>query len=427
MMDDYSSLLRKLEGLGVKAGSAIPNTTEGKDTVKHLAIEDIIDGHYEKTHFGDTFTVTTRYPYPYSHGQVPLTPPSSFQSIWKWAKFSDASLPDIRNICFLDTETSGLAGGTGTFIFMVGFGAFDSQGFSVTQLFMRDPSEEQAFLATLGRLTARYSSVVTYNGKSFDIPMLRSRHIQNHFPFEMSDWHHIDLLHLVRQIWKYSQESRTLKDMEGNILNFQRDQEEVPGWLVPQLYFDYLQNRDPRPLVGVFYHNAIDIVSLAALFSASAQLMECPFDPIPIPKKEVDLIALARIHENMSSLQLAASLYAEGIKSGLPVELELSAIMRFAEFCKRKNNYDEAIILWKKAVNLGSIDACVELAKYYEHHCGDVSLASHYTETALTFLPSVPLFSIRKQRTEIIHRQGRLLKKMNIPMNIAPGEPHGES
>ena len=425
-MSDYSSLLKKLEGLGVKPGSSLPNTLASSGTKKHLGIEDVVAGRFEKTHFGDTFTVETKYPGSYFHGQQTLTPPASFQTIWKWAKYQDADLPDISDVCFLDTETSGLAGGTGTFVFMIGIGAFDEEGFTVTQLFMRDPSEEQAFLAVLGRITSGYSTVVTYNGKSFDIPMLRSRHVQNHFPFEMADWFHIDLLHLVRQVWRYSLESRTLKDMEVNVLNFQRTQEEVPGWLVPQLYFDYLQTRDPKPLAGVLYHNAIDIVSLAALFSATAQLMEYPFDPIPIPKNEADLIALARIHENIASPQLAARLYATGIKAGLSGELELTAVMRFANFCKHNGHYEEAILLWEKAANMGCLDAIIELAKYYEHQSCDLALAYQFTEAALSLLPDSQLFSIRKQRSDIIHRQGRLMKKINQYGRNSPGEANGK-
>ena len=425
-MDNYSSLLRKLEGLGVKTGSTLPDTPMANGRKKLPSIEDVIDGYFEGSPFGDIFTVITRYAEGYIHGCQPLLPPASFQYVWKWAKYQEPDLPDIQKVCFLDTETSGLSGGTGTFIFMIGLGAFTETDFSVTQLFLRDPSEEQAFLAVLSRLTAQFSTVVTYNGKSFDIPMLRSRHVQNHFPFEMGDWHHIDLLHLVRQVWKYSQESRTLKDMEVNILNFQRAQEEVPGWLVPQMYFEYLQTRDPVPMAGVFYHNAIDIVSLAALFCGVSQLLEYPFDPIHIPRQEANLIALARIHENISSPELAARLYATGLKKGLPVELELPAVMRYADFCKRNGYYEDALSLWEKAASQGCADACIELAKYYEHQSTDLAMASHFTETALACLPDSPLFSIRKQREEISHRQARLTRKLGKTDSRPPGGLHGE-
>lgn len=425
-MDDYSSLLRRLEGLGVKPGSSLPDIPDTKKVKKHVSIEDVIEGYFEISPFGDVFTVKTDYSAEYSHGLQPLIPPASFQYVWKWAKYQEPDLPDIRKVVFLDTETSGLAGGTGTFIFMIGLGTFTESGFSVTQLFLRDPSEEQAFLAVLSRLTAQFSTVVTYNGKSFDIPMLRSRHVQNHFPFEMGDWHHIDLLHLVRQVWKYSQESRTLKDMEVNILNFQRAQEEVPGWLVPQLYFEYLQSRDPSAMAGVFYHNEIDIVSLAALFCGTAQLLEYPFESIPIPRQEADLIALARIHENIESLDYAARLYATGIKNGLPVKLELPAIMRYAGFCKRNRHFEDALYLWEKAASQGCVEACLELAKFYEHQSPDLAKASRYTETALNCLPQSPLYSVRKQKEEITHRQARLMKKISQTSQVKPGCENGK-
>jgi uncharacterized protein YprB with RNaseH-like and TPR domain len=418
-MDDFSALLKKLDGLGVKVGTS--QLPEHQVEIKPAAIEDLIQGEYESTQFGDIFISTTRYPFPYDHGVQPLVPPKSFMNISRWAKYREADEYKINTTLFLDTETSGLAGGTGTFAFMIGLGWFDRSDFVVRQLFMRDPSEEQALLAVLSRVTNNYSCVVTYNGKSFDIPLLRSRHIQNHFPFEMGEWNHIDLLHLVRQVWKYSQESRTLKDMEVNILRYQRSQEEVPGWLVPQLYFEYLQTRDPQPLVGVFYHNAIDIVSLAALFCATSQMLDSPFEPLSIPSTSADYIGLARIFEKISLAETAARLYATGIENGLPDELEMPTLLRYAELCKRNGYFDDAIHLWTRAASQGNIDACVELAKYYEHQACDLQMAYTCTVNAISYLPEKHTYSSRKQESNLNNRLNRLLKK--IDHIIEPGEP----
>jgi uncharacterized protein YprB with RNaseH-like and TPR domain len=417
-MDDFSDLLKRLNGLGVKVGAS--QLSEHQIEIKPPAIEDLIQGEYEHTQFGDIFTATTRYSFPYNHGQQPLIPPKTLSNISRWAKFTDNDEPDIKSTLFLDTETSGLAGGTGTFVFMIGLGWFEPSNFVVKQLFMRDPSEEQALLAVLSRITDDYSCVVTYNGKCFDIPLLRSRHIQNHFPFDMGEWKHIDLLHLVRQVWKYSQESRTLKDMEINILGYQRSQEEVPGWLVPQLYFEYLQTRDPQPLVGVFYHNAIDIVSLAALFCTTSQMLDSPFEPLRIPSSNADYIGLARIFEKISMAETAARLYAIGIENGLPDELEIPALLRYAELCKRNGYFDDAIHLWSRAASQGNIDACVELAKYFEHQACDLQMAYTCTVKAISYLPEKHTYSTRKQESNLNNRLNRLLKK--IDHVIDPGE-----
>ncbi len=419
-MDDISDLLKKLDGLGVKVGTS--QLPDHQVEVKLPAIEDLIQGEYESTQFGEIFIATTRYTFPYNHGEQPLIPTESLINISRWAKFRDEDEPDINTTLFLDTETSGLAGGTGTFAFMIGLGWFEQSSFVVRQLFMRDPSEEQALLAVLARITKNYSCVVTYNGKSFDIPLLRSRHIQNHFPFEMGEWKHIDLLHLVRQVWKYSQESRTLKDMEVNILGYQRSQEEVPGWLVPQLYFEYLQSRDPQPLVGVFYHNAIDIVSLAALFCTTSQMLESPFQPFRISSSGADYIGLARVFEKISMSEIAARLYAKGIENGLPDELEMPALLRYAELCKRNGYYADAIHLWAKAASLGNIDACVELAKYYEHQASDLQMAYTYTVKAISYLPKNKIYSTRKQESNLNNRLNRLLKKINHVIKLGDSE-----
>ncbi len=342
-----------------------------------------------------------------------MIPPSSFQTVWKWAKLEGSRLPAIEEILFLDTETSGLAGGTGTFAFMIGLGSFQSDGFEVTQLFMRDPSEEQALLAVLARLTTKYSTVVTYNGKSFDLPLLRSRHIQNRFPINSINWMHIDLLHLVRQVWKYSQKSRTLKDMEVNVLQYQRSQDEVPGWLVPQLYFEYLQTRNPQPLVGVFYHNAVDIVSLAALFCLASEILENPFRIKSEFTKNTDAIALARIFENLSVPEIASVLYSNGIKNGLPAELEISSLLRYAELCKRNQHIADALSLWTEAAQNGSLEACVEIAKHYEHNERDYTRALEFTLLAQTNIPKNAIYSTRRLMSELTSRLMRLQKKIS--------------
>jgi hypothetical protein len=153
---------------------------------------------------------------------------------------------------------------------------YEADGFRLIQQFMRDPAEEPAHLACLLTLLEGCESLVTFNGKAFDVPLLQSRYITNgeYFPFHSSI--HLDLLPLARKLWKDRLPSRALGYLEEQILGVVRNQEDVPGWLIPSLYFDYLRSGDARPLKSVFYHNAIDVLSMAALLVHISTLLENP-------------------------------------------------------------------------------------------------------------------------------------------------------
>ena len=165
---------------------------------------------------------------------------------------------------FLDTETTGLVGGSGTLAFLTGVGWISSQGFELQQFFLRDHGEESAALQSLASLLEAFDVLVTYNGKSFDIPLLETRYRLNRLPSPFSRLRHIDLLHSARRLWRLALESCRLKELEARILGVER-QGDVDGALIPDLYFQFLRTKNLDPLQPVFYHNAIDVLSLACL------------------------------------------------------------------------------------------------------------------------------------------------------------------
>ena len=132
---------------------------------------------------------------------------------------------------------------------------------------MRDPAEEAGMLEALAEFLAPTQALVTFNGKAFDAPLLITRYTLHNIPFPFKDYAHLDLLPLARRLWRDRLPSRALKYLEENVLSAPRTLEEVPGYEIPYLYFDYLRSRDARPLKGVFYHNAMDVVAMAALLS----------------------------------------------------------------------------------------------------------------------------------------------------------------
>ena len=268
------SLSDKLKSLGVKVATDIP----APKPEEHFDINSVLSGVLLPTLLGETFMYEERFASDYHHGRAPIRIAAPLDVMSAWA--ADARLRElpIESFAFLDTETSGLAGGTGTYAFLVGVARFAESGeFVLQQFFMRDPSEEPAMLEGLAQFLAPAHALVTFNGKAFDAPLLATRYRLHNIPIPFKDFAHLDLLPLARRLWRDRLESRTLKYLEENILQAPRTIEEVPGYEIPYLYFDYLRDGDARPLKGVFYHNAMDVVAMAALLSHTAALLANPF------------------------------------------------------------------------------------------------------------------------------------------------------
>ncbi len=183
----------------------------------------------------------------------------------EWAREPRLAELAPADFAFLDTETTGLSGGTGTYAFLVGVARFEDEGLHLAQFFMRDPSEEPGLLAALEEFLAPCQALVTFNGKAFDAPLLLTRYLCHGWQPPFQGLAHVDLLHLARRLWRDRLPSRTLTMLEAHILGAGRSEEDIPGWLIPEMYFTYLQTGDPTPLKSVFYHNAMDVISLVAL------------------------------------------------------------------------------------------------------------------------------------------------------------------
>ncbi|MBN2258450.1 MAG: ribonuclease H-like domain-containing protein [Anaerolineaceae bacterium] len=373
-----SPLSDRLKSLGVRLGSDGIKTPLPSE---HVPIEKVLDGRYFKTIFGECFTVEQFFPADYSHGNAHLHAMPPVQRLAEWARLAQALDPEADDFVFLDTETTGLSGGTGTFVFLVGIGRPVAGGFKLSQFFLRNPSEEPAMLAALEEALGDLNAVVSYNGKAFDLPMLRGRYTLNRMKFPLEQTPHFDLLPLARRLWRDRLPSRTLGEVERQILGAFRTQEEVPGYLVPQIYVDYLKSGDARPLAGVFYHNAMDVLSLAGLFTHTAALLADPlgFDQLP----GLDLVALARLFEELEHYEDAVALYERGLGAEIPEEHFWKTVSRYALLYKRRGEWEKAIALWQKAVEHGDVGACIELAKYYEHRVRDYGRALEVTCIAL--------------------------------------------
>jgi uncharacterized protein YprB with RNaseH-like and TPR domain len=200
-------------------------------------------------------------------------------------------ISDVSEWLFLDLETTGLAGGTGTYAFLVGLGRITPEGFHLRQHFLGDLAAERELLAALAPELEAAPLLVTYNGKLFDAPLLETRYRLARMRWPLEERPHLDLLYPARRLWKLRCGSARLLDLEQMILGHARA-EDVPGSLIPHLYFDYLRGGDARPLEVVFRHNAEDLLTLAAL---AARLLTLAASPETTHDDSLELLGLARL------------------------------------------------------------------------------------------------------------------------------------
>jgi uncharacterized protein YprB with RNaseH-like and TPR domain len=404
------TLSERLKSLGVKVGAKdLPPPRPGKT----FPIEELVAGRSVDTGNGSTYLIEQDFPGDYVHGQFGLRITTRPFTLAEWAGVVKIADQNPEDLVFLDTETSGLAGGTGTFAFLVGVGRYTSDGFHLAQFFMRDPLEEPALLLALEAFIAPCRTIVSFNGKAFDIPLLDTRYTLQGWKSPFRDFSHVDLLHLSRRLWRDRLPSRTLANLEVQILHASRTDEEIPGWMIPQIYFDYLREGDARPLLRVFYHNAMDVVSLAALLNHTSALLE---DPFSHPTAEItDLAAVARLLEDLGHFDRAAELYQLCLSSGLPDEIHTDTLLRLALLHKHNNNYTAAVPLWEQAASRRRIYAFEELAKYFEHHALDLHLALKWTLEALEVIQTAGLPNAESLwwKSEFQHRSQRLQKKLS--------------
>ena len=377
-------------------------------------IDSVVAGAYLPTPLGDVFVAEQTYPTNYTYGSSPLVSPSPLSLISQWANDPRiASLP-LSSFAFLDTETSGLSGGTGTYAFLVGAARFMDGQFVLRQFFMRDPAEEPALLEGLAHFLAPAEALVTFNGKAFDAPLLTTRYTIHRIPVPYRNYAHLDLLPLARRLWRDRLESRALKYLEEHILGLKRSSDEVPGYEIPWLYFDYLRTRDARPLAGVFYHNAMDVVAMAALLAHVNEMIMQPYEGHV--EHGLDFIALGKLFEDLGHWDEAARLFEHGLQFEITESDFGLAVKRLSILQKRRGDFEEAIRLWEKAAAEGHIYAHIEMAKYYEHKRRDVKSAIQWTRSALEHAErdELPVYVRKHWLDEITHRLERLERKNSI-------------
>ena len=287
-----------------------------KPRITPCLIEEIVSGEVVETPFGAHFETERLYERHRRHGSVGIAdlidlPENLLEALSEGA----IAQSHPKRWAFLDTETTGLAGGTGTYAFLIGVGSIDEAGFRVRQFFMRDYGEEASQLAALDAYLERFDVLITYNGKAYDQPLLETRYrmVRARPPFARME--HLDLLFGARRLWKLRLDSCRLVDLENRVLGVER-QGDLPGEMIPYYYFEYLRMRQAFRLVPIFHHNAMDIVSLACLTAIVPAAFGSPDGTLF--RHGADLIGLARWLLAAGRDEEALGLYRRAVDLGLP-------------------------------------------------------------------------------------------------------------
>jgi uncharacterized protein YprB with RNaseH-like and TPR domain len=408
---DGLSLKERLQRLAdVAARGRGPRREAARREPSGVPLEELLEGRRVENERGEFFLVEADNSLESFHGDAPL---SRFHVISPATVAVLSGEPalggfDLREAAFLDTETTGLAGGTGTAAFLVGLGFVDGDRFRVRQYFMRDYPEEPALLHGLAEDLRRFSRIVTFNGRTFDVPLLESRYRLSRERYPLESAVHFDLLHPARRLWKLRLESCRLQSLEAALLGLRRHGD-VPGEEIPQIWFDYLRRRDGRALVRVLEHNRLDVVSLAALSALACRWVEDGWAEDPR-----DVYSLARVLERADLDERCREQYRRAAAEG-DRPLRVRALLRLAARAKRDGDHAAAVELWEQAAADGDWWALRELAVHHEHRARDLAAALAVVEQALEGLAdqSSPTFhrvaaDFRRRRDRLVsRREGR--------------------
>lgn len=399
-------LRRRIAAASERAARQVEARLAERTQTLHTRLEEVITGEYVDTPHGRHFETERRWEHFRRHGNMDISrlielPPDLLTEI---TEGTVTNAPPER-WAFLDTETTGLAGGSGTCAFLVGIGRITPQGFHVRQYFMPDYPDEPSMLWAITAALEDVDVLVTYNGKTFDIPLLETRYRLARRPPPFTNLPHLDLLYGARRLWRLRFDSCRLMELEYQLLGHERHEEDIAGDLIPQIYFDYIRTGRALRLPGIFQHNACDILTLACLTGIVPWAFR---DPSQIDAHGAELVSLGRWLRQSGRIDEASTLFRRAVDCHLPDALLFRTLWDLAEIEKKRNSRDAALGIYADlaaARNPFRIQALEELSKHYEHRERNYALALDFAEQAFAVEPS----------DDLQRRCDRLKKKAAAP------------
>jgi hypothetical protein len=331
---------------------------------------------------------------------------------------------------FFDLETTGLSGGAGTCVFLIGCGWFDEEGgFATRQYLLVRIADERPLLGLFSSELNRAGTLVSFNGKSFDAPLLETRYLYHRLPWPGGPLPHVDMLHVARRLWGTAGPGCSLSTLEQQVLGTWR-RGDVPGVEIPSRYFHFVRTGDASPLEAVLEHNRLDLLSLAALTIRALDIVRMGPDHVAGRPQS---LALGHIysragmvdHARASYLKAAAvhSVATDGCVDGMTgargaeLPLRVAALRALARTARRARRFEEAASYWRAIFDLRECpphilrEAGDALAIHHEHRLRDFPAAKIFALGTMT--------GVRPARNDAIrHRLARIERKMSVPRQL---------
>jgi uncharacterized protein YprB with RNaseH-like and TPR domain len=324
---------------------------------------------------------------------------------------------DLSTAAFLDLETTGLAGGTGTVPFLIGLGYFRDDRFKVTQFFLSEMAEEGRLIREVGQFfkDMEFQSLVTYNGKAFDVPLLETRFALHRTPFPVGDMPHLDFLFSARHLWKHKYDSCRLFDLARQIAQAERS-EDIPGAEIPIRYFQYIRTGDFSLIEPILYHNQEDILSLLSVVVAGAVLVDRNREAAARGDDDaMDLYGVARLFERAGNVARSAELLEKALEGRLSTEVSHTARKTLARHFKKNQAWDKAVSLWQGMGGAEQAFSFRELSMYYEHKAKNYDEAIRTAEEGLSVSMGRSLADQKDFEKRIERLKGKIRKQKGSP------------
>jgi uncharacterized protein len=378
---DLSSRLRAI----VKSGPPKPTRelTYEPDTGRYEATTDlsqlaaVLGGRPVETPFGRCLIVDRRYEADRWHGSIQIgqcevddlnalriLDPALSVSLCDPGQTPVVGLRTFPRTVFIDLETTGLSGGAGTVAFLVGCGFFDLGAFQVRQFLLTSYASERALLWAVAEFFKDADLIVTYNGKSFDVPVMETRWLFHRLQMPLDGVPHFDMVHPARRLWRPRAAATEMDDGGCRLGTLERTLFEVNrvgdvgGFEVPARFFRFLRSGDPRPLEAVLEHNRFDLVSLAAVMARAVDLVRSGH---PACRDCGEALALGRVYERAAAddriggrervFVQAGSCYQRGAESRA-TDIRAEALYRLALWHRRERRFAEAAAIWREVLDL---------------------------------------------------------------------------
>jgi len=273
---------------------------------------------------------------------------------------------DLSTALFIDLETTGLSGGTGVVAFLVGMGYYRDDKFYVVQYFLGDLAAEEQFIQELDQFFSQmnFQSIVSFNGKNFDLPLLETRFILQRQPLVLSELPHLDFLYSARSLWRHKYENCRLFHLAREVVEADRA-EDIPAAEIPYRYFQYLQTGNFELIEPVLYHNQEDILSLLGVVIVGSLLFSEENEEWLADA--MDFFGAGKVMENVGEVERSVHFFQRALEGNLSEETAISAKKKLSYYFKRNKEWEKAISLWKEMTSLDQIFSFRELAMYYEH------------------------------------------------------------